>query len=85
MSTPCCQSLRSNRLVASEFEVPKVWFPESAEFFMKHPVSSLYIRIAYTSCDKHIPIQSNQSAMSSTAIKLTLPFILVEACPTSVA
>ena len=35
MSTPCCQSLRSNRLVVSEYEVPKVWFPK---FLVKHPI-----------------------------------------------
>ena len=38
MRTPCCQSLRSNRLVVSEYEVPKVWFPKSVKFFLKHPV-----------------------------------------------
>ena len=38
MRTPCCQSLRSNRLVVSEYEVPKVWFPKSVYFFVKHPV-----------------------------------------------
>ena len=38
MSTPCCQSLRSNRLVVSEYELPKVWFPKSIYLFLKHPV-----------------------------------------------
>ena len=41
MSTPCYQSLRSNRLVVSEYEVPKVWFPESAEFFYEIPCSNV--------------------------------------------
>ena len=38
MRTSCCQGLRSNRLVVSEYEVPKVWFPKSVKFFLKHPV-----------------------------------------------
>ena len=39
MSTPCCRSLRSNRLVVSEYEVPKVWFhQEWIGFFLKHPL-----------------------------------------------
>ena len=34
MSTPCCRSLRSNRLVVSEYEVPKVLvFQEWIVFF----------------------------------------------------
>ena len=40
MSTPCCRSLRSNRSVVSEYEVPKVWFPKSAQVFLGHPLSS---------------------------------------------
>ena len=38
MRTPCCRSFRSNRLVVSEYKVPKVWFPKSAKFFLDHPV-----------------------------------------------
>ena len=34
LSTPCCRSLRSNRSIVSEYEVPKVWFPKSAQFFL---------------------------------------------------
>ena len=41
MRTPSCQSLRSNRLVVSEYEVHKVWFPKSVYFFVKHPVHSI--------------------------------------------
>ena len=34
MSTPCCRSLRSNRSIVSEYEVPKVWvFQEWIVFF----------------------------------------------------
>ena len=34
MSTPCCRSLRSNRSIVSEYEVPKVWvFQEGIVFF----------------------------------------------------
>ena len=33
-STPCCQSLRSNSLIVSEYEVPKVWFLKSVYFFL---------------------------------------------------
>jgi hypothetical protein len=43
MSSPCCQSLRSNRLVVSEYEVPKVWFLESAHFFVNHPVVKYFL------------------------------------------
>ena len=48
MRTSCCQGLRSNRLVVSEYEVPKVWFPKSVKFFLKHPVGerSLLVNIA---------------------------------------
>ena len=38
MSTPCCQCLRPNRLVVSEYEVPKVLVSESGGFLLKHPV-----------------------------------------------
>ncbi len=40
MSTPCCQSLRSNWSVVSEYEVPKLWFPKSIKFILKHPVQT---------------------------------------------
>ena len=39
MRTPCCQSLRSNRLVVSEYEVPKVWFPQECKVFCETPCS----------------------------------------------
>ena len=59
MRTPCCQSLRSNRLVVSEYEVPKVWFTQEWETFFETPCStepygylfnSLYLYI----CSHHI-------------------------------
>ena len=38
MSTPCSQSLRPNRLVVSEYEVPKVLVSRKWGFLLKHPV-----------------------------------------------
>ena len=35
MNTPCCQSLKSNRLVVSEYEVPKVLSSQKWEVFFE--------------------------------------------------
>ena len=37
MSTPCSQSLRPNRLVVSEYEVPKVLVSQKCFFFIETP------------------------------------------------
>ena len=42
MRTPCCQSLRSNRLVVSEYEVPKVWFTQECRLFFWN---TLYVKV----------------------------------------
>ena len=52
MRTPCCQSLRSNRLVVSEYEVPKVWFPKSVKFFLKHPVGPKLWSVTLKLCQR---------------------------------
>ena len=33
-----------HNLVVSEYEVPKVWFPKSVKFFVKHPYMAQYDR-----------------------------------------
>ena len=42
MSTPCCQSLRSNSLVVSEYEVPKVLSFQEWIVFFETPCSMSY-------------------------------------------
>ena len=43
MSTPCCQSLRSNSLVVSEYEVPKVLSFQEWIVFFETPCRLLYL------------------------------------------
>ena len=38
MSTPCCQSLKSNGLVVLEYEVPKVGVSQECKVFFETPV-----------------------------------------------
>ena len=43
MSTPCCQSLRSNRLVVSEYEVPKVLVSQECQVYLGTPCSTNFL------------------------------------------
>ena len=42
MSTPCCQSLRSNSLVVSEYEVPKVLSFQEWIVFLETPCTTMH-------------------------------------------
>ena len=65
MSTPCSQSLRPNRLVVSEYEVPKVLVSQECQLFFGTPCSTAAhvkddpkksaISITYCRCDMGIP------------------------------
>ena len=57
MSTPCSQSLRTNRLVVSEYKVPKVLVSQECTLFFETPC-----RLQYSS----ISIQTNR--ISKTCI-----------------